>query len=73
MTATLNDVTGRKKRPELSAEAKAAAELVRAAKEHGLSLTGPDGLLKQLTKTSRSRARPPPTLPSTEASPANPD
>lgn len=50
MTATLNDQTGRKKRPEPSAEAKAAAELVRAAKEQGLSLTGPDGLLKQLTK-----------------------
>jgi hypothetical protein len=29
----------------------AAAELVRLAKEQGLSLTGPDGLLKQLTKT----------------------
>lgn len=27
------------------------AELVRVAKEQGLSLTGPDGLLKQLTKT----------------------
>ncbi|MET8367655.1 IS256 family transposase [Micromonospora sp. NPDC005194] len=51
MTATQNDVTGRKKRTEPSAEAKAAAELVRAAKEQGLSLTGPDGLLKQLTKT----------------------
>uniref|UniRef100_UPI003F4A23BA IS256 family transposase n=1 Tax=Micromonospora aurantiaca (nom. illeg.) TaxID=47850 RepID=UPI003F4A23BA len=51
MTATLNDQTGRRKRPEPSAEAKAAAELVRAAKEQGLSLTGPDGLLKQLTKT----------------------
>ncbi|MEU1812355.1 IS256 family transposase [Micromonospora aurantiaca (nom. illeg.)] len=51
MTATLNDQTGRKKRPEPSAEAKAAAEVVRAAKEQGLSLTGPDGLLKQLTKT----------------------
>ncbi|MCG5435377.1 IS256 family transposase [Micromonospora foliorum] len=51
MTATLNNQTGRKKRPEPSAEAKAAAELVRAAKEQGLSLTGPDGLLKQLTKT----------------------
>ncbi|WP_229397531.1 IS256 family transposase [Micromonospora okii] len=51
MTATLNEQTGRKKRPEPSAEAKAAAELVRAAKEQGLSLTGPDGLLKQLTKT----------------------
>ncbi|NJP35891.1 IS256 family transposase [Micromonospora thermarum] len=51
MTATLNDVTGRKKRPEPSAEEQAAAELVRLAKEQGLSLTGPDGLLKQLTKT----------------------
>lgn len=51
MTATLDDQTGRKKRPEPSAEAKAAAELVRAAKEQGLSLTGPDGLLRQLTKT----------------------
>jgi hypothetical protein len=37
--------------PEPSAEAQAAAELVRLAKEQGLSLTGPDGLLKQLTKT----------------------
>lgn len=51
MTATLNDQTGGKKRPESTAEAKAAVELVRAAKEQGLSLTGPDGLLKQLTKT----------------------
>src|SRR5690349_9378599 len=51
MTATLGDVTPRKKRPELSAEEQAAAELVRLAKEQGLSLTGPDGLLKQLTKT----------------------
>ncbi len=51
MAATLNDQTGRKKRPESTAEAKAAVELLRAAKEQGLSLTGPDGLLKQLTKT----------------------
>src|SRR3954452_6052852 len=51
MTATLDDVTARKKRPEPSAEAAAAAELVRLAREQGLSLTGPDGLLKQLTKT----------------------
>jgi len=29
MTATLNDQTGRKKRPEPSAEAKAGAELVK--------------------------------------------
>ena len=51
MTTTLDDVTPRKKKPEPSAEAAAAAELVRLAKEQGLSLTGPDGLLKQLTKT----------------------
>ena len=51
MTATQNDQAGRKKRAEPSAEAKAAVELVRAAKEQGLSLTGPDGLLRQLTKT----------------------
>ncbi|MFC6022719.1 hypothetical protein ACFP2T_42010, partial [Plantactinospora solaniradicis] len=41
----LNDVTPRKKRPELSAEEQAAADLVRLAKEQGLSLTGPDGHL----------------------------
>jgi transposase-like protein len=51
MTATLNDVTTRKKKTEPSAEEQAAVELVRLAKEQGLSLTGPDGLLKQLTKT----------------------
>ena len=50
MTATLNDVV-KKKPAEASAEQQAAAELVRLAKERGLSLTGPDGLLKQLTKT----------------------
>jgi transposase-like protein len=50
MTATLNDVT-KKKDAEQSAEQHAAVELVRLAKEQGLSLTGPDGLLKQLTKT----------------------
>ena len=49
MTATLDDVTTKK--PEASAEADAARELVRLAREQGLSLTGPDGLLKQLTKT----------------------
>jgi putative transposase len=49
MTATLNGVTKRKPAEE-SAEQQAAAELVRLAKEQGLSLTGPDGLLKQLTK-----------------------
>jgi putative transposase len=30
---------------------RAAEEMVRRAREQGLSLTGPDGLLKQLTKT----------------------
>jgi hypothetical protein len=44
MTTTLNDVV-KKKPAELSAEQKAAAELVRRAKERGLSLTGPDGCL----------------------------
>jgi putative transposase len=39
-----------KKKPE-NAEAVAARELVCRAREQGLSLTGPDGLLKQLTKT----------------------
>jgi putative transposase len=51
VTTTLDDVTPRKKKPPPSAEQQAAAELVRLAKEQGLSLTGPDGLLKQLTKT----------------------
>jgi putative transposase len=49
MTATIEDVA--KKKPEPSAEQVAAAELVRMAKERGLSLMGPDGLLKQLTKS----------------------
>jgi putative transposase len=51
MTATLDDVTARKKKPDVSAEEKAAVELVRLAREQGLSLTCPDGLLRQLTKT----------------------
>jgi putative transposase len=50
MTATLDDVT-KKIKPEPTAEELAARELVRQAREQGLSLTGPDGLLKQLTKT----------------------
>ena len=49
MNATLEDVT--KKKQEPTAEAIAAEEMVRRAREQGLSLTGPDGLLKQLTKT----------------------
>jgi len=47
---TLNDMTA-KKRPEPSAEEIAARELVRLAKEQGLSLTWPDGLLKQFTRS----------------------
>ncbi len=47
---TLTDVTANKK-PEPSAEETAAKELVRLAREQGLSLTVPDGLLKQFTKT----------------------
>lgn len=50
MSGTLPDVAAKKKHEE-SAEQQAAAELVRRAKQQGLSLTGPDGLLKQLTKT----------------------
>jgi len=50
MTATLDGVA-KKKAAEQSAEQQAAVELVRLAREQGLSLTGPDGLLKQLTKT----------------------
>jgi transposase-like protein len=49
MTATLDGVT-KKKRAEPTAEEKVAEELVARAREQGLSLTGPDGLLKQLTK-----------------------
>jgi putative transposase len=51
MTATLDDVTKKKPGPEPTAEQRAAEELVARAREQGLSLTGPDGLLKQLTKT----------------------
>ena len=51
MTGTLDRMTARKRRPEPTAEEAAARELVRQAKEQGLSLTGPGGLLKQLTKT----------------------
>jgi putative transposase len=48
---TTLDVVSPKKKPEPSAEELAALELVRMAKEQGLSLTGPDGLLKQFTKS----------------------
>jgi transposase-like protein len=50
MTETLDGVP-RKIKQEPSPEQAAAEELVRQAREQGLSLTGPDGLLKQLTKT----------------------
>lgn len=53
MAATLEAVPSTKTVEKLTekSEAEAARELVRMAKEQGLSLTGPDGLLKQLTKT----------------------
>jgi putative transposase len=41
----------RKDKPEPTVEQKVAEELVARAREQGLPLTGPDGLLKQLTKT----------------------
>ena len=40
-----------KPKPEPSVEEIAATELVQLAREQGLSLTGPDGLGKQLTKS----------------------
>jgi transposase-like protein len=55
MTTTLQsatlDAVASKKRPAPTPELEAARELVRQAREQGLSLTGPDGLLKQMTKT----------------------
>src|SRR3954451_15698883 len=48
---TTLDVVSPKRKPEPSAEELAALELVRLAKEQGLSLTGPEGLLKQFTKS----------------------
>ncbi len=50
MTVTLDEMAKRKP-AEVSAEQQAATELVRLAKDQGLSLTGPDGLLRQLTKS----------------------
>ena len=47
---TTLDVVPKKSKPEPSAEETAAKELIRLAREQGLSLTGPDGLLKQFTK-----------------------
>src|SRR5262249_41803155 len=52
MTETRDGVASRKKdKPEPTAEQKLAEELVARAREQGVSLTGPEGLLKQLTKT----------------------
>jgi transposase-like protein len=57
MTETLVGVSPQEPEPEESSRApsaqelEAARELVRAAREKGVSLTGPDGLLKALTKT----------------------
>ena len=48
---TTLEIVPKKNKPEPSAEEKAAKELVRMAREQGLSLTGPDGLLKQFTKS----------------------
>ena len=48
---TTLEIVPKKNRPEPSAEELAAKELVRMAREQGLSLTGPDGLLKQFTKS----------------------
>ena len=41
----------RKDKPEPTAEQNLAEELVARAREQGVALTGPEGLLKQLTKT----------------------
>src|SRR3954454_13525345 len=48
MEPTLGGVSGKKNKP--SAEAEAAKEFLKLASDRGLSLTGPDGLLKQFTK-----------------------
>lgn len=49
MTTTLDAVKSKKQNPV--AEETAAKEQVRLARDQGLSLTGPDGLLKQFTET----------------------
>ncbi len=58
MTETLVGVSPPSKESELeeprqpsAAELEAARELVRQARDRGVALTGPDGLLKALTKT----------------------
>ena len=57
MTATLDGVTNKRKdKPEPTAEQKLAEELVARAREQGVSLTGPGGLLGQITKAVLERA-----------------
>lgn len=51
------DVVPKKMKPEPSAEETTAKQLVRLAREQGLSLTGPDGLLKEFIKIIRSTFR----------------
>src|SRR5689334_13807960 len=51
MTERLDGVPRKKERPEPTPEQRAAEELVARAREQGLSLTGPDGLLQQRPKT----------------------
>src|SRR4051812_40107385 len=48
---TTLEIVPKKSKPGPSAEEAAAQELVRLAREQGLSLTGPAGLLKQFTKS----------------------
>lgn len=48
-------VASKNNKPEPTAEQQAAEELVRRAREQGLSLTGLDGLLKQLPRWSWRR------------------
>jgi FkbM family methyltransferase len=48
---TIEDVTSRIPGKPQSVEMEAVTKFVRMAKERGLGLTGPDGRLKQLTKT----------------------
>ena len=58
MTATLDGVTNKRKdKPEPTAAEKVAEELVRRAREQGLS-TGPDGLLKQADEDAARTVRP---------------
>ena len=55
MTATVEVMSPPSKRKKATdpapLELEVAREMVRAAKAQGISLTGPDGLLKPLTKT----------------------